>query len=217
VTALFCRHNRFTADCPICSKGTVLDSEGTAATKRPASRKPSGGSKSQPNRGRTGASPRPGYPYVACGPYAYESERQYEVRLERVPGGLRLGEWTEGSLEQRAPRLHTGDVASLIASASERSLLGESQARKLTAALNTQASSQSDGPGYGSSSGRAGELSDELRIEALDRSEGMVRVARWVLRPGQGWLFTDSPTLFAPERYAEALESAVSRGIIAPA
>ena len=23
--SLFCRHNRFVAECPICSKGTVLD------------------------------------------------------------------------------------------------------------------------------------------------------------------------------------------------
>jgi hypothetical protein len=217
VTSLFCRHNRFTADCPICSKGTVLDSESPPARKRPAARKASSSSRSQSNRQRAGPSPRSGYPYVACGPYHDEPDCEYEVRLERVPGGLRLAEWTNGSLRQRAPRLRSDDVAGLIASISERSLLGESQTNKLTAALRKGPASQSDGLMYGASPGRAGELQDELRIEVLEVPEGMVRVARWVLRPGSGWLFTDSPTLFAPERYAEALESAVSRRVIAPA
>src|SRR5688572_17644388 len=109
MTSLFCRHNRFTADCPICSKGTVLDPARSAT--RPRS---SGGSSGGTTR-RTGAS-RPAAtskgarvvtgPYVTAGPYEPDDGgARYEVRLERVPGGVRLACWSLGQLQRGAPVL----------------------------------------------------------------------------------------------------------------
>ena len=41
----FCRHNRFVAECPICSKGTVLDPNQAARKRRSASSGARGSSK----------------------------------------------------------------------------------------------------------------------------------------------------------------------------
>ena len=88
----FCRHNRFVAECPICSKGTVLDPSRkperrprTAQIKRPGGRRPiPAASGVRVSRGE----------FAAAGPY----EDGREVRLEKVPGGLRLAAWHAGQL-----------------------------------------------------------------------------------------------------------------------
>ena len=83
----FCRHNRFVAECPICSKGTVLDPN------RRAERRPRPGSTRRPGAKRpvqSAAGTRVSRgPFAAAGPY----EDGREVRLEKVPGGLRLAAW----------------------------------------------------------------------------------------------------------------------------
>src|SRR5215217_8178815 len=125
MTSLFCRHNRFTADCPICSKGTVLDPERSAARPRSSgggSRGSTTRSSSRPAAAAKGARVVTG-PYVTAGPYeSDEGGARYEVRLERVPGGVRLASWSLGQLQRGAPVLARGDLPGLIGQARERAL-----------------------------------------------------------------------------------------------
>jgi hypothetical protein len=130
------------------------------------------------------------------GPYR-DGDTPYEVRMERVPGGLRLAAWSEGSIRRAAPILALGDLPGLVASAVERGVLGDA------AGLGAPAPA----PGaVGASPGRSGELRDELRVEALD--DGRLRIARWVLRPNAGWELQEAPVMMPAARYAEALERA---------
>jgi hypothetical protein len=116
----FCRHNRFFAECPICSKGTVLDPS-RSATRRPSS---SPGARSRSGAGRRSAAPAPGAarasrgPFVSAGPYDGA-----EVRLERVPGGLRMASWRGGQIERAAPVLDAADAPRLLAEAAVKELL----------------------------------------------------------------------------------------------
>src|SRR5712672_1033850 len=108
MTSLFCRHNRFTADCAICSKGTVLAREAPERV-RPAA-KPRGGTKPRKSVAAMSATR---YPHVSVGPLEHEA-RIYEVRLEQVSGGLRLGQWRGGELERRAPVLPASALRELV-------------------------------------------------------------------------------------------------------
>jgi hypothetical protein len=215
LSSLFCRHNRFTADCPICAKGTVLDSSRKVARQRPAKqarvpvRRP--GRKSAPAAGQarefTG-------PYVSAGPYERDGE-SYEVRLEKVPGGVRLAAWTGRSLQPRAPVLSAVDLPRLVGAARERALL---QPRDIEALERAVAVDPADGESaeYGASPGRSGDLREELRVEADD--EGRVRVARWLYRPGEGtWEMQDAPIMLPAKRFAEALRAAARGGVLARA
>jgi hypothetical protein len=194
---LICRHNRFTAECPICSKGTVLDQNRAAA--RP--RMPRG----EPGRRRAAAvaaAPEVKGPYGLAGPYE-DDDGRYEVRLERVPGGLRLGVWAAGSLQRRAPVLAASDLPGLLNSAAEREALAAEEARAMLAAAGE---ARPEGEGHGSSPGRTGELRDELRVEALEGDR--LRIARWIDRPGRGWELQEAPVMLPAARYAEALAGA---------
>jgi hypothetical protein len=180
---LFCRHNRFTADCPICSKD--------AAPAKPTARstRSSGGRRS---RQSAVAAPSVRGPYAAAGPYEHEGT-SYEVRLERVPGGLRLAEWTGEELRRRAPVLAAGDLAKLVAAAAEKGLLGEGELARIAT-----------GNGEAVSRGRSGELREELRVETLEGDR--VRIGRWLYRPGTGeWELQQAPPMLPAARYAEAL------------
>jgi hypothetical protein len=183
----FCRHNRFEADCPICSKGTVLDSS------QPAPRR----SRSRSRTPRKTGGPAPTFkgPHATAGPYTDDSG-SYEVRLERVPGGLRLASWMAGQILRAAPVLAAEDLPGLLQRAAESGVL-EDDADLLHA-----------GPvgADGASPGRAGELREELRVEPLE--DGRVRVARWILRPGRGWELQEAPVMLPVARYAEALQRA---------
>jgi hypothetical protein len=181
----FCRHNRFFAECPICSKGTVLD-QNRVVPKRAPSR--SGG-------GRRSATPAAGLarpargPFVSAGPYDGA-----EVRLERVPGGLRLASWRGGQIERSAPVLEAADLPELLAEAAEKELL------------------PLDGA-FGASPGRTGELRDELRVELIDADR--IRVARWIMRPNRGWELQEAPVMLPPKRFSEALAAAARKGVLA--
>ena len=206
VSDLFCRHTRFTADCPICSKGTVLESSSATRSRprapTPAGRKP--GSKPPPPAG----SRQFRGPYASAGPYEREDE-QVEVRLEKVPGGVRLGEWSRGSLQARPPKLPAADLVRLVADARERSLLPERDLAKLEEAAATEPGGEASG--WGASAGRTGDFREELRIEAL--GEGEVRVARWILRPGSDWELQEGPPMLPAARFAEALAAARRAGV----
>ena len=195
---LFCRHNRFTADCAICSKGTVLEKHTPSAAPRP--RKPAKPKDTPAGRQFRG-------PYASAGPYDRDVER-VEVRLERVPGGVRLAEWAGGALRRQAPVLPAADLRGLIAQARERELLPARDLERLEAAAAQER--VGDPAPWGASRGRTGDLQEELRVEALG-DEG-VRVARWILRPGAGWELQDAPPMLPAARFAEALAAAARAG-----
>jgi hypothetical protein len=201
----FCRHSRFISECPICAKGTVLD-PGRPAERRP--RSPSARTTSTVTRRVTGpvAARAARGPYAAAGPYGSR-----EVRLEKVPGGLRLASWLGGQLERSAPVLAAADLPALIAAATEKELLGETDVAKIHAAFGADPGPQTRP--YGRSPGRSGELKDELRVELLD--DGELRVARWVMRPNRGWELQESPVLLPAARFAQALADAAARGLLA--
>lgn len=203
----FCRHNRFTADCPICSKGTVLDSGGQRTRRKPAS----GAARKRSAADKGSASAFSG-PHVAGPARRDADDALFLIRLERVPGGVRLGEWRGSALAPRAPVLPADELADLVARCGEA--LQARDAAKLVAALATAAAPDADGDA-GVSRGRSGDFKEELRVEALD--DGQLRVARWVLRPAIGWELQDAPPMLPAARYAEALADATRRGLIAAA
>lgn len=212
MTSLFCRHNRFTVDCPICSKGTVLD---------PGRARHARGARTAARRSAPAAAPAAGGaryrgPFAATGPLEDDEGRTYEVRLEKVPGGIRLGEWAGGELRRRAPVLGEGDLRALVAAACERELLPARDRDALAEALSAEAAPAGEqARPYGASPGRAGELRDELRVEPVD--DRLLRVARWVRRPGVGFELVDAPVMLPARRYAEALRDAARGGLLSGA
>jgi hypothetical protein len=196
----FCRHNRFFAECPICSKGTVLD-PARHATRRPSSSSGSRSPGATKRRSAGPAAPRASRgPFVAAGPYDGA-----EVRLERVPGGLRLASWRGGQIERAAPVLDAADAPALLAEAATKELL--------TAPPPENGGPQSEVGAFGASPGRSGELRDELRVERID--ERRIRVARWILRPNRGWELQEAPVMLPPARFTQALAAAAGKGVLA--
>jgi hypothetical protein len=196
-----CRHNRFFAECPICAKGTVLDPS-RSATRRPSSSsrsRPSGGSKRRSTGPAAGVPRASRGPFVAAGPYDGA-----EVRLERVPGGLRMASWRGGQIERVAPVLDASDAPALLAEAATKDLL---------AASPPENGAQGEVGAFGASPGRTGELRDELRVERID--ERRIRVARWILRPNRGWELQEAPVMLPPARFAQALAAAAGKGVLA--
>jgi hypothetical protein len=208
VNSLFCRHNRFTADCPICSKGTVLDASKPAARPRPA--RPSGGGGSRRSSSAVVSRVVTG-PYASAGPYEDDAGDGYEVRLERVPGGVRLAEWASGQIRRRAPILAADGLAELVAAVREREVLREPDADALFSAACTEPGGE-PAP-HGASRGRAGDMQEELRVERLDGDR--LRIARWILRPGAGWELQEAPVMLPAARYAEAIRAAAAAGVLA--
>jgi hypothetical protein len=146
---------------------------------------------------------------VSAGPYERE-QGAAEVRLERVPGGVRLAEWANGAMLRNAPRLPAADLHALVRQARERELLPERDLQPLTAALAGKRAAEPRG--WGASPGRAGDLAEELRVEAV--GEAHVRVARWILRPGAGWELQDAPPMLPATRFAEAFAEAARAGAL---
>jgi hypothetical protein len=195
----FCRHNRFFADCPICTKGTVLDPERQAQRRpRPSSSSQSTGTKRRPAASATTRSSRG--PFASVGPYDGA-----EIRLERVPGGLRMAAWRGGQIDRVAPVVEATDVGELLSEAAENEVLDGGPALEAPDAVAE--------PGtFGSSAGRTGELQDELRVERLP--DGRVRIARWIMRPNRGWQLQEAPVMLPPQRFNQAFESAARRGVL---
>jgi hypothetical protein len=208
LSSLFCRHNRFTADCPICSKGTVLDPGRKAVRERPKKqptvpvRRP--GRKTAP---AAGAAREFKGAFVSAGPYD-----GHEIRLEKVPGGVRLACWAAGAIERRAPVLRAVDLPRMVGEARDRSLLAARDVEALERALAIEPA-DGEAAEHGVSAGRAGDLREELRVEALD--EGRVRIGRWIYRPGeQLWELQDAPVMLPAKRFAEALRAAARGGVL---
>jgi hypothetical protein len=155
------------------------------------------------------AAPEVRGPYGLAGPYAGD-DGSYEVRLERVPGGLRLAVWAAGSIQRSAPVLAAGDLPALVTSAAEGDALPRDEAQGMLTSL--AGAGDEEGHDFGSSPGRTGELRDELRVEALDGKR--VRIARWIMRPGRGWELQEAPVMLPAARFAEALASAAEHGAL---
>jgi hypothetical protein len=190
----FCRHNRFFADCPICSKGTVLD-QSRSTTRRP--RAPTAGP-------RRSAAPAAGAVRTSRGPFA--SAGPYdgaEIRLERVPGGLRLASWRGGQIERSAPVLDAADAPALLAEAAQKEILP---------APSPGGGDEAEVGAFGASPGWSGELRDELRVERLEG--GRVRVARWIMRPNRGWEVQEAPVMLPPQRFTQAFAAAAAQGVL---
>ena len=210
---LFCRHNRFVAECPICSKGTVLD----------PNRKPERRPRPASAPGRRGAKravqPASGVrisrgDFASAGPY----EDGREIRLEKVPGGLRLAAWHAGQLVKDAPVLALEDLPGMLRSAAEQELLPAAGLPGAGEGGATDAAGRGgDGDpalgAHGASPGRSGELRDELRVERLD--DDRLRIARWIMRPNRGWELQEAPVLLPAGRFLGALASAAERGVLA--
>ena len=140
--------------------------------------------------------------FAAAGPY----EDGREVRLERVPGGLRLASWHAGQLVRDAPVIELDDLGALLSGAVEKELLSADQA------AIPLGEGQGEPGAFGSSAGRSGELRDELRVERLD--DRRVRIARWLMRPNRGWELQAAPVMLPPVRYAQALAAAAASGVL---
>ena len=153
----------------------------------------------QPARAATGVRVSRGE-FASAGPY----EDGREVRLEKVPGGLRLASWHAGQLVKHAPVLALEDLRAMLRSAAEQGLLE---------ATHLEMGGDPDLDAYGASPGRSGELRDELRVERLDGDR--VRIARWIMRPNRGWELQQAPVLLPAERFVGALGSAAERGVLA--
>jgi len=199
---LFCRHNRHTADCPICSKEELPD--GPPRRSRPSKPATAKSKKKPAVEARTVSGL-----YAGAGPYEDDEVGRYEVRLERVPGGLRLAEWplAGGALRRRAPVMEAGDLPGLVERAVEKGVVSGAEAERLTAAVSAES-------GKGVSRGRSGDFWEELRAEPLEA--GRLRVGRWIQRPGSDWELQETPVMLPAARFAEAFTGAAS-GASAPA
>jgi hypothetical protein len=200
--SVFCRHNRFTAECPICSKGTVLDPNlkpSRPRTSAAGKRRPAGARRSSLQAGATISRGV----FAAAGPY----DDGRELRLEKVPGGLRLAAWHAGQLAREAPVLELRDLPGLFDEAARKELLTP---------VDLDPESAAGTPGvHGASPGRSGELRDELRVERLEGDR--LRIARWIMRPNRGWELQEAPVMLPPARFVEALEAAATAGALGPA
>ena len=137
--------------------------------------------------------------FASAGPYDGR-----EIRLEKVPGGLRLAGWQAGQLLREAPVLELRDLPALLAEASQKELL---------APVGLVGVAEPVENAQGASPGRSGELRDELRVERLDGER--LRIARWIMRPNRGWELQEAPVMLPPARFAEALEAAAAAGALA--
>jgi hypothetical protein len=131
------------------------------------------------------------------------------VRLERVPGGVRLAEWAGSQLRVRAPVLPAQDLPGLLAGA--EGVLAEPDARRLAEAARAEPDPDRR-PEAGVSRGRSGDFREELRVEPVEGER--LRIGRWLERPGSGWELRDAAPMLPAARYAEAVADAARQGLL---
>ena len=114
-------------------------------------------------------------PFAAAGPY----EDGREVRLEKVPGGLRLAAWHAGQLVKDAPVIALARPArAMLRSAADQGLVEEPELEP--------AGREPVVGSHGASPGRTGELRDELRVERHRRRPREDRALDHASQPGLG-------------------------------
>jgi hypothetical protein len=138
------------------------------------------------------------------GPIEHEA-RIYEVRLDQVPGGLRLGQWRSGELERKAPVLPTSAL---------RELLDDARGKGYISFELPDPSGSAPAETHAASPGRAGDMQEELRLEHL--GQGFVRIARWIFWPGTGvgWELQDAPVMLPEKRFEQVLSDAAGKALI---
>ena len=134
-----------------------------------------GGAPGRAPRVRAGEPRRAQYtgPYASAGPYERDDGGRYEVRLEKVPGGLRLAQWSGGAIEKAAPVLRADGPAPMLATTRERSLLPERDQEALERRCPTATVARRAGV----SAGRSGDMREELRVEVGRRRDAADRRA----------------------------------------
>lgn len=142
---------------------------------------------------------------MSIGPVEHEA-RIYEVRLEQVPGGLRLGQWRGGELERKAPVLPVSGLRELVDEARSRGFVKFDLPEPSPAAVPLDS--------HAASPGRAGDMQEELRLERV--GDGFVRIARWIFWPGTGvgWELQEAPVMLPEKRYEQVLSDAVEKSLI---
>ena len=196
--SLFCRHNRFVADCPICSKGTVLE----AGAAPPGAPRHGGGARTAARRSRR---PRPSGPQRASAGLRGRGRRALRGAPRAGPGRRPSGRVGGLALRRRAPVLARADLTRLAGGAHRR----WRRATPTRWPPPRPPAGERPPPASGRQPGRTGDFKEELRVEPMD--DGRVRVARWVLRPGAGWQLQDAPPMLPATRYAEALAALFAR------
>lgn len=144
------------------------------------------------------------YPHVSIAPVEHEA-RIYEVRLEQVPGGLRLGQWRAGELERIAPVLPASGL---------RELFDEARGRGLVTFDLPESPGAEPSDEHAASPGRAGDMQEELRLQQL--GDGFVRIARWIFWPGAGvgWERQDAPVMLPESRFEQLLADATAKKLL---
>ncbi|MEA2495080.1 MAG: hypothetical protein QOJ29_2991 [Thermoleophilaceae bacterium] len=140
---------------------------------------------------------------MSISPVEHEA-RIYEVRLEQVPGGLRLGQWYSGELERKAPVLPAAGMRELFDDARGRGYVRFDLPDQMAPT----------GDDVAMSAGRAGDMQEELRAEAL--GDGLVRIARWIFWPGTGvgWELQEAPVMLPEKRFEQVLSDAAAKGLV---
>ena len=136
-----------------------------------------------------------------------------DVRLEKVPGGIRLAAWESGAIARRAPVIPALELPRIVGELRERSLLPPRDVEALEHAIAAEPAG-GEPADFGASPGRAGDLREELRVEAA--GDGSLRIARWIYRPGERvWELQEAPVMLPAKRFAEALRAAARGGVLA--
>lgn len=133
------------------------------------------------------------------------------MRLEKVPGGLRLAVWRGGALAREAPMVPAASLRTMLSEAGERGILGFDDWGRIEAALESPAGAAN---GHAASPGRSGDLQEELRVERV--GDDRLRIARWLFWPGggAGWELQEAPPMLPAERYVDVLADAARQGLL---
>ena len=178
----FCRHNRFVADCPICSKGTVLDPAQQAPRRRQAPSR-SGARRAAKAGGRHGA---------------------HLARAVRVRGPLRRRGGAAGARARRA-------AAGLVARRSDRAHRPGARAQRparparrggrrgAAAARRRRRHGAAAEPGRLRRRAPAAPASCATSCASSAVEDDRVRVARWIMRPNRGWELQEAPVMLPPQ------------------
>ena len=189
----FCRHNRLAVECPICSKDAVPDPAPRAA------RGPRTSSTGSPRRAATVSSSRG--PYAAAGPYA----GGIEVRLERVPGGLRLAEWQAGQIARKAPEL---DAPTFPGCWPRPRTRGSWRPPRRGATARPPRAAMAPARAVPGTCARSCAWSAWAPAASASRAG--------CSGPNAGWQLQEAPVMLPAARFREAIESAAEQGVLHP-